>query len=144
MEDSIFWKWLQNGEPENDDDPYEGYSELEIADEEATLEQLDASLREDAKRVYVLNPAKYNDMLRSYAILQRLFPAPKAQITYQLNEHFRGVGSIRIETQLADISDPTALLVVVRAANTFEIYPLLNGKVRIAFTFADIATAVEE
>lgn len=89
--------------------------------------------------VKMLNLSRYKLMLRTAVQLTDLFrkTVPDGELEINVNPTFNQ-GSITIELDSLSVEKPLAFADVIYKADTFEIYPLTNGKIRLDITFQSV------
>jgi len=117
------------------------------AELEQELDELVETLREpienDEKRMTILNMLKLKQLQFSYAALQYLVKDSGAVVTYKLYEPFKTMGSVSVEGESLEFSNPEWFARVAEFASNTEIYPLANGGVRLTFTFHGLTAPIE-
>lgn len=105
---------------------------------DAFVEMLSYEL--EKPRTLILNPARVRELEVAYrAISQIVFNiSPDAKIECILGELGDGSASISVETDEFIVEDIKAFLAVAEKADNFEIYPLTNGNLRMAFMFRNV------
>lgn len=92
----------------------------------------------------LLNGKRYLEMLLAKeAIDDLLEQSDSGKSRISLHPMFCS-GSVIAEVDDLVVQDFTAMQVVFSLADNFEIYPLTNGRMRIAFTFNHIMTILHE
>ena len=87
--------------------------------------------------VTMLNP---DGMKKFYAVYNTVKSTvgKGAKVTYGINDPFVGHGAIRIEGKKISFKNTKLLMEAAKLASNFEVYPLANGKVRMAFAFSKL------
>ena len=80
-------------------------------------------------------PAKYAQMEFAYKAMKFLTQGTSEKVSYELNEPFRGVGSVIVKGKELSFSSSKWFTRVAEFANNMEVYPMTNGKVCMALTF---------
>ena len=88
-------------------------------------------------------PRRLSQMKRCYGLLQKLSALPGISLRYCLHEPFKSMGSIILEADKLIFKEPELLRQASMLASNMECYPLLNGKVRMAFTFHGLTIPIE-
>lgn len=103
--------------------------ETENAFLDGLIEMLE-SLPKPAIQIAV--PKRVREMMCAKRLLECAFGADEVEVEL----HFLGsCGSLCFECDALEIHKLTPFVQAVRLANNFEIYPLINGKVRFAMMF---------
>lgn len=124
--------------------------EIEFNSDEEVWDMLDGivvtvgeAIVADESKPAVLNPIKIKQMQFAYGVLKYLTKDSDAKVTYVLNEPFRSMGSIFVEGTDISITNAEWFARAAEFASNTEIYPLTNGKVRMAITFHGLVRPVE-
>ena len=117
-------------------------------DMERAFDELIDSLRDriesDESKEMALNEKKVNQLLFTYATLKYLTKDDEdVEVSYKIGEPFKITGSVSVEGTEIEFSSGKWFSRAAKFANNVEIYPLVNGKVRITFTFHSIAVPVK-
>ena len=124
--------------------------EVDFQSEEEIKEMLDcivSSIGEaivtDEDRVSVLNPMKLQAIQFSYGVLKYLSKNTGATVSYALNEPFKSMGSVSVEGKCLTFTNSEWFARAAEFASSTEIYPLVNGKVRMTLTFHGLTIPIE-
>lgn len=93
--------------------------------------------------VKMLNLPVYQRMLKACAGLQRLL-APindSGEINLKVDRQFN-FGSVSAELDDLEIHTPEQFAKVILLADNFEVYPLTNGRIRLALGFSSVLKPV--
>jgi len=95
---------------------------------------------ESTEHKYVLNEVRWKQVRKAFNSICEFFRESDsdARIEFKI-ESIGTVASVWIKTDSISIMDIPAFIEVIKVANNLSIDPLLNGKIKIAMTFADIA-----
>lgn len=114
----------------------------EFESEEDLLRSFDDlvySIAEDVKmdeaEPAVIDPVKVYQVKFVHAAMKYITKGTTAKVTYKLHEPFRTVGSVSVECDNLMIRDSLWFRRAAQFATNMEIYPLVNGKFRLTFTF---------
>lgn len=131
MDDELFDEMNENGELD-DEELFEG--------EKSLLEMIEA----DEQRVALTNVPRLKQMQLAYKAIERLFASQKGvSVKYSLNKPFNSFGSISVEGAVIDIENAALFGKINLIANNVEIYPLTNGRIRMAFGFHNLTSPIE-
>ncbi len=131
MDDELFGEIPDNGELD-DEELFEG--------EKSLLEMIEA----DEQRVALTNVSRLKQMQLAYKSIERLFASQKGvSVKYSLNKPFNSFGSISVEGAVIDIENAALFGKINLIANNVEIYPLTNGRIRMAFGFHNLTSPIE-
>lgn len=81
------------------------------------------------------NPDRMNEFSVSLEFLQRATVGRDLEFSYEFGTLFKGMGCISIVASVLAFFDINAFLVVTAAADNFEVYPKIDGKIQINFMF---------
>ena len=121
-------------------------NEQEIYNDEATLDALLDCIRHLPKpSIKLLNFERYLEMLECADNLQKLLfeTHTDATLTTEL-EHGFNLGCISVELPELTIPHPQSFAGVVSKADNFEIYPLVDGRLRLDITFYNVLAGYYE
>lgn len=114
------------------------------AEQEQVLDAVTALIMADELRPSVLNVARYSQMAFAYAVLQKLASdAGDITLTRKLHQPFKSVGSISLEGESLEFCNSPLFSRAAGLASNIEIYPLVNDRVRMTFTFHGLTTPIE-
>lgn len=85
--------------------------------------------------VSILDPEGMKKFASVYNAIQAISKGSHVKMTYGINEPFVGSGFIRIEGKNIVLKNTKVFTRAAKLASNFEVYPLVNGNVRMAFTF---------
>jgi len=114
---------------------------------EQEIDELIEALREpienDDRKVTVLNALKLRQIQFAYAALRYLTKDSGAVVTYKLYEPFKTMGSVSVEGESLEFTNPEWFARVAEFASNTEIYPLTKNGVRLTFTFHGLTAPIE-
>lgn len=117
----------------------ENYNEFE-----STLDGLMNFIEElPQAKLKVLNLERYKTMMEVVAKLTAILREnnPEGEITIDVNEKFN-LGSISVELDSLTITSPVKFAEHIRRSDNFEVYPLVNGNVRLDITFQRVLKSI--
>lgn len=124
--------------------------EIEFNSDEEVWEMLDnvvvtigEAVIADESKPAVLNPIKIQQMQFAYGVLKYLTNGTGAKLTYVLNEPFKSMGSISVEGNNLTFTNSEWFARACEFASNTEVYPLVNGKVRLTLTFHGLVRPIE-
>lgn len=100
-------------------------------------------VRNNHPKTCMINPKRWRELLLAKEALNDLLKQNgegSVEITY-FPEFLSA--SISAEVESLEVQDFTAFQIAMVKANNFEIYPLVNGKLRIAFMFNRLMLPIE-
>ena len=116
--------------------------ELDFQTDDEINEMLDSivvtvgdSILTDESRPSLLNPIKIQQMQFVYGVLKYLTKGTGAKVTYALHEPFKSMGSISVESKKLLFTNAEWFARAAEFASNTEVYPLINGEVRMTLTF---------
>lgn len=120
------------------------HNEAEIsAETDAVILALGAWLEAQDARTAIVNPRKIAQMKRCFELLQTQLAAQDVSLSYHLHEPYKSTGSIILEADKYIFDQPELLRDACALASNAEIYPLISGKLRIAFAFDGLTVPIE-
>lgn len=124
--------------------------EIDFSSEEEIEEMLDGIVNSvgemiavDEAKTSVLVPEKLQKMQFVHGVIKYLTKGTNAKVTYTLHSPFKSMGSIFVEAEEIKFSDVKWFARIMRFADNIDIYPLTNGKVKMAITFHGLVRPVE-
>lgn len=114
---------------------YDFDSDLDFVDEDELCEDTGYHTR-----VQVVDFNRLAEMLGVVRMLRTLLDnsISDGQVKMEI-EPESGYGTIQIETDELVFYNPKEFTKIIRSASNFEVYPLTNGKIRVAFMFYDLS-----
>ena len=123
--------------------------EMEFQSEQEAEEMLDAfihaigeAIEEEEDKPAVIVPNRMLQMQYSYAAFKQLIDGTDAKISYGLNEPYKSMGDITIEAGDLTFTNVELFTKACSFASNLEVYPLVNGNVRLTLTFHGIAKSI--
>lgn len=87
-------------------------------------------------RVKVVNPMRYAQLRKAAADLKVLLHETTEEFEMEVKtDPLFNYGAITVELENMCVANPIAFAQAVCAADNFEVYPLVNGKIRMDITF---------
>ena len=126
----------------NFDKAFSSEEEMERALDEL-VDSLKNDIENDDRKVTMLDAMRFNQIQFAYSVLQYITRDTDAQVSYKLNEPFKTMGSISVEGAALEFDSPEWFARAAEFASNTEVYPLVNGKVRMTFTFHGLSKPVE-
>ena len=120
---------------------YSGEYEEEYDDCLEGMLALLASLPQES--VKLLNVPKYKQMLIAASRLKDLLcmSGESGEIEINLHREFN-MGSITAEIPSFTVREPALFVEVIKEADNFEIYPLVNGNIKIGISFQSVLKTI--
>jgi len=125
----------------------EEYLESLTEDEkEEFLDSVILSIGESARahdeKAAIVVPQNISRVQFVHAVAKFLTKGQDASVTYKLHVPYKSMGSVTIEGSPLILQSKWFYRAAEFSNNT-EMYPLLNGKIRITFTFHGLTTPIE-
>lgn len=98
---------------------------------------------EDETCKQILNPIRMAQIRFSDNVLDRMARETDMRVTTIVHEPYNSMGSISVEGEALEFSNCKWLGRVIEFASNVEIFPLLNGKIKIVLTFHGLTTPIE-
>ena len=102
------------------------------------LDDLAAKITEQESGPSVTNPKAVRALITVYKAAKRLVTGKSVRVSYALNTPFRSMGNVTIEGRELVFRSPLFVGKAAELASNLEIYPLVNGGVRMTYTFHDL------
>ena len=120
------------------------HDEAEISEEtDAVVLALGAWLKAWDAKAAIINPRKIAQMKRCFELIQSQLAAQDVSLSYHLHDPYKSTGSIVLEADKFIFDHPELLRDACALASNAELYPLVNGKLRIAFAFDGLTVPIE-
>lgn len=100
-------------------------------------------IEDDESKDAVINPVKYHQIRFVYMVMKYLTKGQNVTVSYKLNEPYRSMGSVTVEGKEATFIQSEWFSRAVGFASNVDIYALINGNVRITFTFHGLVKNIE-
>lgn len=93
--------------------------------------------------IKTVNPKRYRLMLEVAAQLTDLLKKTlsEGEINIEINQLFN-LGSISTELESLTINDPNTFSELIFKADSFEVYPLINGNIKLDITFQSVLRSI--
>lgn len=94
--------------------------------------------------IKVLNPTKYQSMLRTAFLLKDILSETQTSIDIMVDiENRFNAGVVSVEVDELTILSPIKFASLLNSVNNMDVYPLVNGKIRLSFAFHNILKTIE-
>lgn len=110
---------------------------------DAILSVVQNSIEDDEQKAAILNTLRVKQFQFTYAALLYLTRGTDVSVTYKMYEPFKTMGSISIEGECVEFNDVVRFTRAAEFASNIEVYPLVNNKVRMTFTFHGLTAPIE-
>ena len=105
---------------------------------------LKESVENDDRKVTFLNDLRLRQLQFVYACLLYMTRDDEGiSVNYKLYEPFKTMGSVTVEGESLEFYEPKWLSRAVEFSSNVEVYPLVNGRVRMTFTFHGLTKPIE-
>lgn len=111
-------------------------------EDEAWFSIFREAMDRDEGNIYVPIPSEVEKVRRVYQAMKELTADQYVEVTYSMFESFLFCGDVTLEGLSMEFRDLSLFADAALCADNFEIYPLVNGKVRMSFAFNHLATKV--
>ena len=98
---------------------------------------------EDEQQPEILNPIRLQQMNFSHTVIKRI-AEDEMSVSYDLHKPFKNMGSICLEGESLAFLDCRHLARAITFADSVDIYPLTNGKVRLVLTFRGLTVKEDQ
>lgn len=97
------------------------------------------------ERIKIINPERYALLLQTSKQLEWFLKktGEEAEINININEMFN-LGAVSTEIASIFIDDATEFSKIISKADNVEIYPLLNGNIKLDITFQSVLKSIEK
>ncbi len=99
------------------------------------IEAIREQVGEEEERVTMLDTQRFQQVQFVYAVMKYLTKNSGAVLTYKLYEPYKTMGSVSVEAYSLSFSDTEWFMRAMEFADSTEVYPLTNGRIRLTFTF---------
>lgn len=89
----------------------------------------------EEKSDFIVDPVKVYQVKFVHKVMKYLTRGTGAKVAYELHTPFRSMGNVSVEYDSLTIHDPVWFSRAASFATNLEVYPLVNGKFRMTFTF---------
>lgn len=118
----------------------------DLSDEELekTLDEICALVEKSEGRSSILDPMRYRQIDFSFEVIRRLTKDnPDVRVFYKLHEPFNSTGYIALEGKDLRFLGSKWFSRAASFADSVEVYPLVNGNVRMNLTFNGLTKPIE-
>lgn len=115
---------------------------FENRETEQAVDALCQWLRDNCPKTQMLVPERYGEVLRAKAALDLLLLQNGAEQSRMELRPLFSSASLIAEVDELEVGKPALFQRITEKASNFEIYPLLNGKIRLALVFYGVMKAI--
>lgn len=90
-----------------------------------------------------INPIKLYQIKFTYAVMKYLTKNTGARVTYELHKPFKSMGNVSVEGAKWTVTNSVWFSRAAKYASNMEIYPLVNGRFRLTFTFHGLVRRIK-
>ena len=94
----------------------------------------------DAPKTGVVNPARKQELMDSYAIIKEIILAEDSDATVEIIEGALQMGSVAIRAVTSDVTvyDTAAFAEATKNADNFQVYPTADDRVKLDILFEGV------
>lgn len=111
-------------------------------EDDAWLEPFREAMARDEGNIYVPIPSQVEKVCRVYRAMKALTEDFDVDVTYKLFQPFLFCASVTLEGPELIFEDLKVFTDAALLADNFEVYPLVNGNIRLSFAFNHLVTKV--
>jgi len=117
---------------------------FEFKDFESFLKWLKKAEEKQQLKAMLYDPRRLLEFKQAYDGLCKIASetSPDIKVNVSVNKYHDGIGSFTIETDEFVSRNVEEFVNSLKNSSTFEVYPLLNGNIRIGVTFHDVMVEV--
>lgn len=102
------------------------------------------AVKESEKKTRIINPIRYLELLRTKKAVDDLLDQNgETELSSIRFHHAFSSASISAEVEMLEIHDMRKLCDAAKNASNIELYPLTNGKIRVALTFQKVLIPID-
>ena len=120
--------------------------EEDVLDFEADAEfmALAEEIEYEESKIAMVSPTRTQQFHLAYKIIEHMVKdMPGVKLTSKEHEPYKSCGCITIEAKSVVFTDIEMFQTAAKLSNTVDIYPLVNGNLRIEFGFTDLTVPIE-
>ncbi len=110
---------------------------------EEDIDPIAQMIEEDENGPVVVDKKRIKDLAYTYAIMRYLAHKTHAEVTYEAFQFSKTSGCVSVEGKSLDF-DPKWFTRAASVASNMEAYALVKNRVRVTFTFNDLAKSVSD
>lgn len=132
---------LECDDDDDDDEVEESMKNMDIF-----LSYISKTIRDfETNNNLMLNPKRMCDFSKVYETIKLLVKDDKkATVTQKINEPYLTMGCITVISPNIIIKNPQTFVKLINIADTFEVFPLTNGKTQMNFGFNDMVIPLDK
>lgn len=111
-------------------------------EDDTWLDPFREALSRDEGNIYIPIPGEVEKVRRVYRAMKELTADYDVAVTCKLFQPFLFCASVTLEGSELIFDDVAVFADVAQLADNFEVYPLVNGNVRLSFAFNHLVTKV--
>lgn len=102
---------------------------------DAFIESLGKAIAKEENVTSLVKVERVKDVVDTYKAMRKMMKGAKAKVSYKLYKPFRSTGSVSIIGKNIPVKDIKAFVQCAKTASNINVYPKLDGTIRIDFTF---------
>lgn len=106
------------------------------------ISRLGKIISEGEVGAHIANLDKDVQVQEVFRIMKRIVSGEDIRIECELHEPFVSSGAVMIVGKEVEVSDPTAFAQAAALATNFEVYPKVDGKIQMNFSFDGLTRKV--
>lgn len=110
---------------------------------EELIDTLGQRIMEDETHPRILNPFRMAQIYFAHTVLEKMTEGTGIKVSAALHEPFNSMGSICMEGDTLEFSDCKRLGRAIEFADNVEIFPLIDGKVKMVLTFHGLTAPIK-
>ena len=107
------------------------------------IESIGRWIIEDETRPSILDPLRMEKFLFASTVLEKMIQDTDMKFSVTMHEPFNSMGSICMEGDTLEFTDCKRLGRAIELADNVEIFPLIDGKVKMALTFHGLTAPIK-
>ena len=124
-----------------DFEEFESEEDIEQAFDDM-IRSISEDIRFTEEEPAIINPVKAYQIKFVHEAMKYVTRGTGAKVTYALHKPFRSMGNVSVESKNLTIRDSVWFNRAASLASNMEIYPLVNGKFRLTFTFHGLTNVI--
>lgn len=108
-----------------------------------TVDALAKAIDAQESQPCIINDERVEVVRDTYKRLRKMFRGSGVDITCQLHEPFKSMGSICLIGTSIECKDSKVFAEIIRSADATEVYPLTDGRVKLDLTFRGLTVKIK-
>ena len=110
---------------------------------EELIDILGQRIMEDETHPRILNPFRMAQVFYAHTVLEKMTEGTGIKVSAALHEPFNSMGSICMEGDTLEFSNCQWLGSAIVFSDNMEIFPLVDGKIKMVLTFHGLTSSAE-